>query len=157
MICRSILITLHEYDLFLMSLSSESWWVLMSLRKKKKEYVQMALSKQDSFLCILKTLFLLLIAQQETWSCVKYHFSCNDSWGWLLPLKCWGSFTQPPLLASSFPPEPGKDALHVDEILSRGSCFAVRPKGLRKKPLILYHDTPWISGGSYDLARGISK
>lgn len=136
-------------------------WKLMSAdvskKKKKKEYVQMALSKQDSFLCILKTLFLLLIAQQETWSCVKYHFSCNDSRGWLLPLKCWGSFTQPPLLASSFPPEPGKDALHVDEILSRGSCFAVRPKGLSKKPLILYHDTLWISGGSYDLARGISK
>lgn len=34
-------------------------------KKNKKEYVQMALSKQDSFLCILKTLFLLLIAQQE--------------------------------------------------------------------------------------------
>lgn len=29
----------------------------------------------------------------------------------------------------------------MDEILSHGSWFEMRPKGLSKKPLILYHDT----------------
>ena len=29
------------------------------------------------------------------WSCVKYHFSWNDSQGWLLHLKSTGNFTQP--------------------------------------------------------------
>lgn len=66
--------------------------------------------------CILKTMFVLLIAQQEMWSCVKYHFSWNDSWGWLSCLKSTGHFTQLSFQAYSFPPKAIKDIQCRDEI-----------------------------------------
>lgn len=128
--------------LLLRSMSSESWWVLMSIRKKNKRnvFVQMVLLNWGFYPCILKTMFSLLIAQQEMWNCVKYHFSCNDSWAWLSHLKRTSSFTQPSLLACSFHPRPVKCATRGWDLWSPGWCFDARSKCLSKRD---FNPLPW--------------
>lgn len=102
-------IILYEYDCFKVTVL----WKQLSTNVSKKK---MALFNWGSSSCILKTMFILLIAQQETWSCVKHHFSWNDSWGWLPSLKSPGNFTQLSSSAYSFPPQPVKAAQCTGEI-----------------------------------------